>query len=90
MPVFPDMDECSVNNGSCEQGCVNTRGSYECVCPPGKRLHWNRKDCVGEWEGATCWSCPLFGGVQETVTAEVGGLLGSWVSGQESLVNGVG
>lgn len=30
------------------------------------------------------------GGVQETVTAEVGGLLGSWVSGQESLVNGVG
>lgn len=48
VPVFPDMDECSVNNGSCEQGCVNTKGSYECVCPPGRRLHWNRKDCVGE------------------------------------------
>ncbi|XP_021038979.1 signal peptide, CUB and EGF-like domain-containing protein 1 isoform X2 [Mus caroli] len=41
-----DMDECSMNNGSCEQGCVNTKGSYECVCPPGRRLHWNRKDCV--------------------------------------------
>uniref|UniRef100_A0A8C6HFY5 Signal peptide, CUB and EGF-like domain-containing protein 1 n=1 Tax=Mus spicilegus TaxID=10103 RepID=A0A8C6HFY5_MUSSI len=41
-----DVDECSMNNGSCEQGCVNTKGSYECVCPPGRRLHWNRKDCV--------------------------------------------
>lgn len=41
-----DVDECSVSNGHCEQGCVNTKGSYECVCPPGKRLHWNRKDCV--------------------------------------------
>ena len=38
-----------MNNGSCDQGCVNTKGSYECVCPPGRRLHWNRKDCVGEW-----------------------------------------
>ncbi|XP_052017654.1 signal peptide, CUB and EGF-like domain-containing protein 1 isoform X2 [Apodemus sylvaticus] len=41
-----DVDECSMSNGSCEQGCVNTKGSYECVCPPGRRLHWNRKDCV--------------------------------------------
>ncbi|KAF5929578.1 hypothetical protein HPG69_006300 [Diceros bicornis minor] len=41
-----DVDECSMNNGSCEQGCVNTKGSYECVCPPGRRLHWNQKDCV--------------------------------------------
>lgn len=41
-----DVDECSMNNGHCEQGCVNTKGSYECVCPPGRRLHWNRKDCV--------------------------------------------
>lgn len=41
-----DVDECSMNNGGCEQGCVNTKGSYECVCPPGRRLHWNRKDCV--------------------------------------------
>lgn len=41
-----DVDECSMNNGSCDQGCVNTKGSYECICPPGRRLHWNRKDCV--------------------------------------------
>lgn len=43
-----DIDECSINNGSCEYGCVNTQGSYECVCPPGKKLHWNKKDCVGK------------------------------------------
>jgi len=43
-----DIDECSINNGSCEYGCVNTPGSYECVCPPGQTLHWNKKDCVGE------------------------------------------
>ncbi|KAM6162212.1 signal peptide, CUB and EGF-like domain-containing protein 1 isoform 1-T1 [Erethizon dorsatum] len=41
-----DVDECSISNGRCDQGCVNTKGSYECVCPPGRRLHWNRKDCV--------------------------------------------
>ncbi|XP_003470606.1 signal peptide, CUB and EGF-like domain-containing protein 1 isoform X2 [Cavia porcellus] len=41
-----DVDECSISNGHCDQGCVNTKGSYECVCPPGRRLHWNRKDCV--------------------------------------------
>lgn len=52
LPVLPDVDECSMNNGSCDQGCVNTKGSYECVCPPGRRLHWNRKDCVGECPGA--------------------------------------
>ena len=41
-----------MNNGSCDQGCVNTKGGYECVCPPGRRLHWNRKDCVGECPGS--------------------------------------
>ncbi|XP_004589499.2 signal peptide, CUB and EGF-like domain-containing protein 1 isoform X3 [Ochotona princeps] len=41
-----DVDECSMDNGGCDEGCVNTKGSYECVCPPGKRLHWNRKDCL--------------------------------------------
>lgn len=75
-----------MNNGSCEQGCVNTKGSYECICPPGRRLHWNRKDCVGEWRGTTCWPCPLYGrrGMQEIVTAEVagGGFLGPGLEGR--------
>nr|XP_056702036.1 signal peptide, CUB and EGF-like domain-containing protein 1 isoform X3 [Euleptes europaea] len=41
-----DIDECSINKGSCGYGCLNTMGSYECVCPPGKKLNWNKKDCV--------------------------------------------
>lgn len=47
-----------MSNGSCDQGCVNTKGSFECVCPPGRRLHWNRKDCVGECPdaGALGWA----------------------------------
>uniref|UniRef100_A0A8C2W478 Signal peptide, CUB and EGF-like domain-containing protein 1 n=1 Tax=Chinchilla lanigera TaxID=34839 RepID=A0A8C2W478_CHILA len=48
-----DVDECSISNGHCDRGCVNTKGSYECVCPPGRRLHWNRKDCV---ESGRCLS----------------------------------
>lgn len=44
-----DVDECSVNQGGCKFGCVNTPGSYECTCPAGCRLHWNKKDCIGEY-----------------------------------------
>ncbi|XP_045869081.1 signal peptide, CUB and EGF-like domain-containing protein 1 isoform X1 [Meles meles] len=67
-----DVDECSMNNGHCDQGCVNTKGSYECVCPPGRRLHWNRKDCVETGKclsraKASPWpqlSCSKVGGVE--------------------------
>nr|XP_020838476.1 signal peptide, CUB and EGF-like domain-containing protein 1 isoform X4 [Phascolarctos cinereus] len=41
-----DIDECSINNGSCDYGCINTMGSSECSCPAGRKLHWNKKDCV--------------------------------------------
>lgn len=43
-----DTNECSVNNGGCQQVCVNTVGGYECQCHPGYKLHWNKKDCVGK------------------------------------------
>ncbi|CDQ85449.1 unnamed protein product [Oncorhynchus mykiss] len=45
-----DINECSVNNGGCEQGCENTMGGFECHCHPGYKLHWNKKDCI-EAEG---------------------------------------
>lgn len=44
----PDTNECSVNNGGCQQVCVNTVGSYECRCHSAYKLHWNKKDCVGK------------------------------------------
>lgn len=46
--LFSDINECSVNNGGCEQGCENTLGGFECHCHPGYKLHWNKKDCVGK------------------------------------------
>ncbi|KAL3842048.1 hypothetical protein ACJMK2_020113 [Sinanodonta woodiana] len=42
-----DRDECSVNNGGCQHDCINTEGNYYCACPQGKKLHPNKKDCVG-------------------------------------------
>ena len=47
-PFFPaDVDECSINRGGCKFGCINTPGSYQCTCPAGCKLHWNKKDCIG-------------------------------------------
>ncbi|NXX80771.1 SCUB2 protein, partial [Urocolius indicus] len=41
-----DINECSINNGGCQQLCVNTLGDYECLCHSNYKLHWNKKDCV--------------------------------------------
>lgn len=49
--VSTDKDECSKDNGGCQQDCVNTFGSYECQCRSGFVLHDNKHDCK---EGKTC------------------------------------
>lgn len=46
-----DKDECSKDNGGCQQDCVNTFGSYECQCRSGFVLHDNKHDCK---EGKRC------------------------------------
>lgn len=43
--VSTDKDECSKDNGGCQQDCVNTFGSYECQCRSGFVLHDNKHDC---------------------------------------------
>lgn len=43
-----DEDECAVNNGGCSHKCLNTEGSYECVCPKGFKVQYNQRVCVGE------------------------------------------
>ena len=48
------MDECSwPDHGGCEQRCVNTLGSYKCVCDPGYERAADKK----AWEG-WCQTCP--------------------------------
>lgn len=55
-PFFPaDIDECSINRGGCKFGCINTPGSYQCTCPAGCKLHWNKKDCIGTSGQDTRW-----------------------------------
>uniref|UniRef100_A0A8D8X304 Fibrillin-2 n=1 Tax=Cacopsylla melanoneura TaxID=428564 RepID=A0A8D8X304_9HEMI len=46
--VCSDVNECQVNPGLCKGGatCVNTEGSFTCVCPPGLSLDSTGTQCV--------------------------------------------
>ena len=39
--AIPDTDECSIDNGGCDHTCVNTLGSFLCVCDAGYDLGTN-------------------------------------------------
>ena len=43
-----DTNECLINQGGCEQTCVNTYGSYFCECNLGYRLHTDGQSCLGK------------------------------------------
>ncbi|XP_013380568.1 uncharacterized protein LOC106151732 isoform X2 [Lingula anatina] len=47
-----DVNECLVNNGGCQQTCVNEVGSFHCECSPGFTLHSDGKTCVDKDECA--------------------------------------
>ena len=52
-----DIDECSTVAGLCEYDCLNTNGSYKCLCPPGHQLASDHRSCIGKkWtlKQATC------------------------------------
>lgn len=43
-----DIDECTVNNGGCVDGCQNTIGSFFCTCPNyGQGFKADGTECVG-------------------------------------------
>lgn len=48
--AFSEEDECAKpDNGGCEQRCVNTLGSFKCVCDPGYELAPDKKSCEGDF-----------------------------------------
>lgn len=45
---FSDINECALNPLLCAFRCVNTFGSYECMCPAGYVLREDQRMCRGE------------------------------------------
>lgn len=47
--LFPvDLDECSFSELLCQHRCVNTPGSFACVCPPGYYVFEDGRSCEGK------------------------------------------
>ena len=42
-----DHDECALTDHGCEHQCVNTHGTYMCVCDWGYRLDSDMRGCSG-------------------------------------------
>ncbi|VDI61539.1 Hypothetical predicted protein [Mytilus galloprovincialis] len=49
-PNCEDIDECSLQNGGCDQNCANTHGSFECSCDRGYLLQNDNKTCIDKNE----------------------------------------
>ena len=45
---FTDIDECSMDDQACDVNarCINTQGSFACLCKKGYR--WNGQVCEGK------------------------------------------
>jgi len=43
--IVSDVDECRDSHGGCEHECVNSQGSYQCVCHEGYTLRSDRHTC---------------------------------------------
>ena len=46
-----DINECNdTKNNACEQGCVNTRGSFKCFCKRGFTIDpKDPSECLGKY-----------------------------------------
>ncbi|XP_058282179.1 bone morphogenetic protein 1-like [Hylobates moloch] len=43
--VNNNINECTIDNGGCQDRCCNTVGSYYCKCQPGQKLEEDGKEC---------------------------------------------
>ena len=43
-----DADECAINNGGCDQLCINQPGTFSCDCLEGERLQRDGRTCSAE------------------------------------------
>lgn len=48
--MFIDIDECTIDNGGCQQICHNVEGSRACDCEDGYTRDDNLITCTGELE----------------------------------------
>lgn len=46
--LVPDINECMYDNGGCTDDCMNTQGSYYCICSPGNTLDDDQTTCKGK------------------------------------------
>lgn len=44
-----DVDECATGLAQCAHGCLNTHGSFKCVCNAGYELGADGRQCYREW-----------------------------------------
>lgn len=42
-----DVNECTIDNGGCQDQCCNTIGSYYCKCQAGQKLEEDGRGCEG-------------------------------------------
>ena len=42
-----DIDECALDTDGCDQGCINTPGSFQCNCSEGYQLNEDGFTCDG-------------------------------------------
>ena len=43
---FADVNECLAEKGGCEHRCVNSEGSFQCVCDVGYQIAGDGRSCL--------------------------------------------
>ena len=47
-PIFPDIKQCAMNNGGCQQVCTELIPGFQCSCQAGYVLASNGFNCTGK------------------------------------------